>query len=161
MRSSRRICEVAGRAVVGAALGLLVCPALLAQEVYKSVDAQGHVVYSDRGSSKTAPKSPVHVDEPDPAEVARLAKEQQLLDAADLERKKEQAAADHEKAVENRDLQQKQKACDNARNNYFRLNESNRIFKRDADGNRVYYSDAEADALREHAKRAMTAACGG
>jgi hypothetical protein len=118
-------------------------------------------VYSDRGSTKTAPKSQVHVDEPDPAEVARLAKEQQLLDAAELERKKEQAAADHEKAIENRDLQQKHKACDNARNNYFRLNETNRIFKRDADGSRVYYSDAEADALREQAKRAMTAACGG
>ena len=79
MRSSRRICEVTGRAVVRAVLGLLVCPALLAQEVYKSVDAQGHVVYSDRGSTKTAPKSQVHVDEPDPAEVARLAKEQPCL----------------------------------------------------------------------------------
>jgi uncharacterized protein DUF4124 len=161
MRNSRRICEVSVSVVLVAALGLFTRPPLLAQEVYKSVDVQGHVVYSDRGISKTAPKSQVHVDEPDPAEVARLAKEQQLLDAADLERKKEQAAADHDKAVEDRNRQQKQKACDNARNNYFRLNDTNRIFKRDADGNRVYYSDTEADALREQAKRAMTAACGG
>lgn len=161
MRTSRRLCTSAGPAVLGAALGLIVCPILRAQEVYRSVDAQGHVVYSDRGTSKTAPKSALHVEEPNPSEVARRAKEQQLLEAADLERKKEQATVDHDKAVADRDRQQKQKSCDNARNNYYRLNETNRIFKRDADGNRVYYSDAEADALREQAKRAMTTACGG
>ena len=161
MRGSRRSGGVSGRAVMVATLGVLICPALTAQEVYKSVDPQGHVVYSDRGTSKTAPKTPVHVNQPDPAEAARLAKEQQLLEAADLQRQKERATAEHERAVEQRDRQQKQKACDNARNNYYRLNETNRLFKRDADGNRVYYSDTEADALREQAKRAMTAACGG
>ena len=43
----------------------------LAQQVYKSVDAQGNVVYSDRGSTKNAPTTSVHVTEPDPAEVAQ------------------------------------------------------------------------------------------
>jgi hypothetical protein len=131
-----------------AALGVLValaCLPLPAQEVYKSVDAQGHVVYSDRGSTKTAPKTALHVEEPDPAEAARLAKQQQILDAQEQQRAKEQVASDHAK---------------NARNNYFRLQETNRLYKRDADGNRVYYSDAEADTLRQQAKQAMTSACG-
>ena len=57
---------------------------LQAQEVYKSVDAAGHVVYSDRGATKGAPKTSLHVDQPDPAEVARLAHEQELLKADDL-----------------------------------------------------------------------------
>jgi hypothetical protein len=61
----------------------------LAQQVYKSVDAQGNVVYSDRGSTKNAPTTSVHVTEPDPAEVARLAKQQQLLSAAERQRQKE------------------------------------------------------------------------
>lgn len=146
-----------------AAPGVLValaCLPLPAQEVYKSVDAQGHVVYSDRGSTKTAPKTALHVEEPDPAEAARLAKQQQILDAQEQQRAKEQVASDHAKALEDRKRQQKEKSCENARNNYFRLQETNRLYKRDADGNRVYYSDAEADTLRQQAKQAMTSACG-
>jgi len=159
VRKVRPMCGSSWRAALGA-LVALACLPLPAQEVYKSVDAQGHVVYSDRGTTKTAPKTAVHVDEPDPAEAARLAKQQQILDAQEQERTREQAASDHAKALEDRKRQQKAKACENARNNYFRLQETNRLFKRDADGNRVYYSDAEADALRQQAKQAMTSACG-
>jgi len=43
---------------------------------------------------------------------------------------------------------------------YFHLKDTGRLYRRNADGNRVYYSDEEADALREQARRAMTAACG-
>lgn len=159
----RKLPRVFGGSWRGAALGALaglVCAPLPAQEVYKSVDAQGHVVYSDRGTTKTAPKTDLKVDEPDPTEVARLAKQQQLLDAADLQRKKEQDTQDHDRALEQRAKQQKQKACENSRSNYFRLNDTDRIFKRDADGNRVYFSDAEVAAAREQARQAMTAACG-
>src|SRR5438445_694024 len=67
---------------------------LLAQAVYKTVDAQGHVVCSDRAPTKNAPKTTVHVDQADPAEAARLAKEQAELKAADLERSVQQAADD-------------------------------------------------------------------
>jgi hypothetical protein len=137
----------------------LTCPIrpLPAQEVYKSVDAEGHVIYSDRGSTKTAPKSAVRVDQPDPAEVARLAKEQQMLKAEDLQRSKQEAIDAKKKATEDH---AKQVACQNARNNYYRLKETPRIYQRDSDGNRVYYSDSDADAVREQARRAMTAACG-
>lgn len=50
---------------------LLAWPACLprADEVYKSIDAQGHVVYSDRPDS-SAHKAVVNVDRPDPKEVA-------------------------------------------------------------------------------------------
>ena len=146
----------------GAALGALValcCPLMPApaQEVYRSVDADGHVVYSDRGASKSAPKSTVHVNEGDPAEAARIAKEQQLLQAEDAQRAKQQATDEKNKASAD---QKKQAACQNARNYYYRLRDSGRIYQRDSDGNRVYYSDSEADTLREQAKRAMSSACG-
>jgi hypothetical protein len=142
-----------------AALAALGRPlSLPAEEVYKSVDAEGHVVYSDRGSTKSAPKTPVHVDQPDPAEVARLAKEQELLRAEERERTKRQAVDEKNKAVQDHN---RQLACENARNRYYRMKDSGRIFRRDADGNRVYYSDEEADAMREQARQAMTAACGG
>lgn len=129
----------------------------LAQEVYRSVDAQGHVIYSDRGSSKNAPKTSLQVNEPDPAEVERLAKEQQLLSAEDSERTKQAAIEAKNKVAADRS---KQQSCERARNNYYRLKDSGRIYQRDADGNRVYYSDAEADTLRANARQAMIAACG-
>lgn len=159
MRHSRKRCDIAERSAVFLALLLVVrpgCP-LLAQEVYKSTDAQGHVVYSDRASTSSAQKTVVHVDQPDPEEVARIAKEQQILNAQDIQRKKQQSADDKTKAQQDRD---KQARCDAARNHYFSLKDARRVFHMDADGNRVYDTDAEADAQRAEALQAMTAACG-
>lgn len=144
-----------------AALALLMlfvsAPPGTAQEVYKSVDADGHVTYSDRGTTKNAPKTSLKVEEGDPAEAARLAKEQQLLKAEDAQRTRQDAADAKNKAAEDR---QRESACKNARNNFNRLKDSNRLFKIEADGSRSYYSDEEADAMRLQAQRAMTAACG-
>ena len=158
MRQSRTRFDTLWLGAVITALALA-CPggALLAQEIYKSIDAQGHVVYSDRASSKSAPKTTVHVDEPDPAEVARLAKEQQTLNAAAIARAQQQAVEDNKKATADH---KRQVACDSARNNYYRLKDSPRIYQRDADGNRAYYSDADADTLREQARLTMNTACG-
>ena len=139
-------------------VALLACAtALPAQEIYKSVDAQGNVVYSDRAPTKNAPTTAVHVTEPDPAEVARLAKQQQLLSASDRERQKQEAAAAKNRAALEH---QQQASCENARNKYYHYKDSGRIDQRDADGNRISYTDADADALREQARRAMLAACG-
>jgi Domain of unknown function (DUF4124) len=138
-------------------LGLLAESTLAADEVYKSVDADGHVVYSDRGSSKSAPKVEVHVTQPDPAEVARLAREQASLKAQDERRSKQEASAAKAQA---HDSQRREAACQKARNEYYRLKDTPRPYQRDADGNRLYYSDDEADALREQARRAFVSACG-
>jgi Domain of unknown function (DUF4124) len=141
-----------------AVLIALAAPGLTpAQEVYRSVDAQGHVVYSDRGATKNASKTSLHVEPGNPAEAARLAREQAELKAADLERSLQQAADDKNKATADR---KREAACQNARNHYYQLKDSGRIFKRDAEGNRLYYSDSEADAMRAQARKAMVAACG-
>ena len=158
-----RFASAAFGSVTGSALTVallvLACAAapLAAQEVYKSVDAQGHVVYSDRGVTKGAPKTSVHVDEPNPAEAARLAHEQQLLEADDTARARQQAAADKNKAAQDR---KKQQACEKARNQYFQMKDAARLYGRDAEGNRQYLSDDEADAQREAARRTMVSACG-
>lgn len=159
MRHSRTTSDLAECSAVVMALVLLVSPRspLLAQEVYKSTDAQGHVVYSDRASTSTAQKSVVHVDQPDPAEVARIAKEQEILNAQDIQRKQQQSVDDKKKAQQDRD---KQARCDAARNRYYTMRDSRRLFQRDADGNRVYETDPQADAQREEAQQAMIAACG-
>jgi len=151
--------QVIGRAAV-VAVGSLIAAAFSpapADEIYKSVDAQGHVVYSDRPISATAKKTDVTVQEANPAEAARLAKERELLKAEDDQRKKAQFIADRTKAQQE---QLKKTKCQNARDRYNSMKETHRMFKTDADGNRVYYTDTEVDMLREEARQAMNTACG-
>ena len=148
-----------GRAAVLTA-GLLFAStmgAAQADPVYKSVDAQGHVTYSDRPNSSGARKADVSVQQADPAEAERLAKEHQLLKAEDDQRKKQQASDSRAKAQQEHD---KETRCRVARNNYNNLKDVGRIYKLDADGNRVYLSDSEAEAKRETARQVMTTACG-
>jgi hypothetical protein len=140
---------------------LLLSVALLAtsraDEVYKSVDAQGHVVYSDRASTPAAQKSIVHVVPGDPAEAARAARETSLLKAEDNQRKREQDFDSRNKAQQDHE---KQVACTNARNRYNSLKDANVLYRLDAQGNRMFYTDAEADARKEQAHQAMIAVCG-
>lgn len=159
MRISAAASGSRARGVTLVTLLVLGCAAtpLTAQQVYKSVDADGHVVYSDRGGSKSAPKTTLHVDEPDPAEAARLAHEDELLKADEAARSHQQALEDKNKATQQH---KKQLACENARNQFYHMREAARLYKRDDTGNRVYYSDDEADAMREQARQAMVAACG-
>jgi len=159
MRISLMLLDSVTRAVIAAALLALAGAAspLAAQDVYRSVDADGHVTYSDRGGSKGAPKTSVHVDQPNPAEVARLAHEQQLLDADEATRARQQALDDRNRAVQQHKQQQ---ACERARSYYDEIKDAARMYQRDAQGNRIYLSDEDADARRAQARRTMIAACG-
>jgi len=130
---------------------------VLADQVYKSVDAQGHVTYSDRPTTAGAQKTDVAVQQADPKEAQRLAKERMLLKAEDDQRTRKTAAAEQVKAKQDGE---KKQLCDNARMHYNNMKDANRIFTVTADGNREYYTDAQADAMRIDAKRAMDAACG-
>lgn len=159
MRTLRSSLEVLRYGVSAAAVAVCLSHsgAARSQEVYKSVDADGHVVYSDRASSKNAPKTSVQVNEGDPAEAARIAREQQALNAADAARRKEQQADEKAQAAADK---KRQESCRNARNEYDRLMNRRALYKLGADGERSYYTDEEADALREQARKTMTAACG-
>ncbi len=159
MSYSRTIRTFGQRGAVLVAIALLTCPTrpVPADDVYKSVDAQGHVVYSDHPDSSTAQKSLVHVDRPNPTEVERIAKEQEILKAEEIQRNRQKSVDDKKKAQQDHD---KQVQCDTARNRYYAMKDARRIFERDADGNRTYYTDSEADAKREEARQAMQTACG-
>ena len=127
-----------------------------AEQVYKSVDAQGHITYSDRPNSAGAQKTDIAVQQADPKEAARIAKEHLVLNAEDDQRKKQQLAADKAKAQQDKD---KQARCQAAKDHYNSIKEG-RLYKRDADGNRQFMSDSEADAQRETARQVMNTACG-
>ena len=129
----------------------------LGDEVYKTLDASGNVVYSDRPSSPKTEKMTVPVQPADPNEAARLAKQRALEDADYAQRSRNEADEQGRQQAQSRlDAAR----CTSARNQYFTFREVRRIFRMDADGNRVFYSDEEADAMRVAAKQAMEQACG-
>ena len=158
MRHSWRTAELVQQGTLLIACFLFAWPAhfVRADGIYKSIDAEGHVVYSDR-PSLNAEKTVVTVDRPDAKEVARIGKEQEILKVEEIQRNKQKLADDAKKAQQEH---AKQLQCDAARSAYYLLKDARRVYKRDADGNRVYYSDKDANAKREDARQAMTAACG-
>jgi Domain of unknown function (DUF4124) len=148
---------MAGSAALAIGFVLALATTADADQVYKYVDAQGHVTYSDRPNTAGAKKTEVTVQQADPHEAARLAKENQLLKAEDDQRKKQEASADRVKAQQDRD---KATRCQAARDHYNAIKDNGRLYTRDAQGNKVYYNDAEADAKRETARQVMATACG-
>jgi hypothetical protein len=129
-----------------------------ADEVYKTVDASGHVVYSDHPTSAASEKLSVQVKEADPAEAARLAKQRAVQDADYAQRSRQEADEQSKQAAQDK---QQAALCTSTRNHYFAIKDSRRLFKLDADGNRVFYSDQEGDAMKAAARQAMEQACGG
>jgi hypothetical protein len=128
-----------------------------ADQVYKSVDSQGHVIYSDRPTAAGAQKTEIAVQQADPKEAERLAKEHVLLKADDDQRTRKETEANRAKAAQDREKKQR---CTNARSHYNSLISAGRLYQPGADGSRTYYTDAQADAMRAAAKRAMDDACG-
>jgi len=150
-------------------LSRLVCVAViliagqsaLADEVYKTVDPQGGVAYSDHPLSSVSQRISVQVTAPNPEEAARLAKEQAMLtaDAAQQAQQAQHEAAEQKKKAA-QEAAQKQR-CDAARNRYAMFSLGGRIFKSDEQGNLVFYSDQEIDEQRAASKAAMDSACSG
>jgi hypothetical protein len=131
----------------------------LAGEMYKTVDPQGGVVYSDHPLSPTSQRINVQVTPGNSAEASRLTKEQGLINA-DAAQQAQQAQRDAEaqKTKAAQESAQKQR-CDAARSRYAVFAAGARVFKSDEQGNRVYYSDQEIDEQRAASKAAMDSYC--
>ena len=128
-------------------------------EIYRTVDAQGHVSYSDHALSPQSKKVTLDVIEADPAEVARLAKlqAQENADSVEQARRSQQHIAEQQKEEALRQLQQRR--CEQARNRFAIFAAGGRIVRYDAQGNREFYSDEEIESQRISAKAAMDSAC--
>lgn len=143
--------------VVG--LGLLLRPGY-AEDIYKSTDAQGNPVYSDRPLSSTAERLTIRSKPRDEtAAQARAAQEVAELARRDEERNRETASAKAEKEASEQAQRAQQERCLAARNRYLMFEEGNRLYRRDDAGNRIYYTAAEIDAQRKASKQQMDAAC--
>jgi len=131
----------------------------VAGDVYKTVDAQGHVIYSDRALSPNSTKVTLDIIQGNPQDAARLAKTMAAAnaDAAQQAKMAQQQAADQQQQQSQQE--QLRRRCEAARSRYATFAAGGRLFHADEQGNRVYYSDAEIDAQRVSAKAEMDAAC--
>ncbi|HEY1723843.1 MAG TPA: DUF4124 domain-containing protein [Steroidobacteraceae bacterium] len=138
-------------------IGVLTSSPAQCQEVYKSTDAQGHVIYSDHPTSAASQRQSVDVVQPDKDEAARLEKQRALEDADYAQRSRDEADQQRKQAAQDKQTAER---CKAARSRYLSLKDLRRLYRLDDAGNRVYYSDAELDAMRVSSKQTMDQACG-
>lgn len=144
--------------LVCAPLLLAVNPAV-ADEIYKSTDAKGQVVYSDRRPAGKAEVVDIESAPSNEAGLARTRTELEALAALDQQRKQEAAAKAAAKKAAEDAAKRKDQRCTLARTRYQGLMEHSRIYRRDEAGERVYYSAAEIDAERIKSKQRMEEEC--
>jgi hypothetical protein len=151
---------IASRYLLIGTLAILVADQIAcASDVYKTVDAQGNVTYSDHAVSPNSTKVTLDIIQGNPEDAVRLAKTMAAAsaDAAQQAKIAQQQAADEQK--QQAQQEQQRRRCEAARGRYATFAAGGRLFHADEQGNRVYYSDAEIDAQRVSAKAAMDAAC--
>lgn len=129
-------------------------------DVYKYVDEQGNVQYTDKPRTLPAERLNVQTRRTDTVAVqARQAEEMERMQAASqaYQQNAQQRAAERGAAEEAAQAQAER--CAQARERYERYMTSQRLYEPLPDGERRYLSDAELDAARAAAKTSMDEAC--
>lgn len=126
-------------------LALAACTASVQAQVYKWVDKDGKVQYSDQAPPPDAAKSvsqKVISISSSPAAQSDKAAEKAPDKVKDFEKRRSQSAEQQKKGDEASKLaQRKQESCDDARANLKGLEAGGRISKTDANGERYFLDD--------------------
>jgi len=135
---------------IARAIAIILCTGLVsAGEVYKHVDAQGNVIYSDRPADAAAARLDIDSSKTDPEAVEQ---QRAALEAKREEREQAKASANAE-AERQRDLAAQRKAnCEKARSYKLRVEAAHRLYDTDENGNRSYYSAEQHDAALARAR---------
>ncbi|HVP34713.1 MAG TPA: DUF4124 domain-containing protein [Steroidobacteraceae bacterium] len=137
------------RLVPIAVLTLAGASGLARADVFRWVDEQGVVHYSDEwmpGSTVVKTTVKPHSEPSAPPSNARVG--EQVANQAN-------ARAVQQDVARARDLQ-----CNFAKDRYMKAVSSRRVYKEGKDGERLYMTDADADAYREQARKDVQDACG-
>jgi len=130
---------------------LLATPAL-ANEVYRTVDDRGVVVFSDRPLSSASVRVTVETKAP-------AAGEPQAMASADPQRGEDAARERGLQAARTEQAEIKAEACRQARAAVATYETSPRLYESLPDGGRRYLSDEEMAAARQQARQAVADYC--
>jgi hypothetical protein len=128
--------------------------------MYRWVDSQGHVHYSQTPPAGTAVKPQVvEVQKPQPYAVdpAVAAQNQQVSQQAAVQAQAD--ARDAEQVARNKALQDQN--CQRLKAKLQILEQANLMFTMDADGQRHYESDADHEKAIQQARDELASQCGG
>jgi hypothetical protein len=135
---------------------LALCAPAFSAEVYRSVDADGNVVYSDRPLSDAKESVKVNVAVTTPTARAPLARPPRAAEAADGGEPDEAVARAAEEAQRAED---RERNCSLARDRNTRYENSRRLYRELPDGEREYLDDAEIDAAKARAREDVAKWC--
>ena len=145
---------------IAAVLGLMVVSFAASADVYKWVDSQGRVYYSDRPDVDNAERLAVASRRTDPSVVAQrnvAAREQrQQTDMQTTQQRRDQASA---RAVSNDVAKTRDEQCKQAKEQYRVAIESQKLYRVGKDGERYYLTSPEIDEARMNTRRAMDQVC--
>jgi hypothetical protein len=150
--------------VAAMVLALVACTASAQAQVYKWVDKDGKVQYSDQAPPPDAAKSALQKVIPTsssaPAAQSDKAAEKAPDKAKEFEKRRSASAEKLKKGDEAAKLaQQKQESCDDARANLKALEAGGRISKTDANGERYFLDDDQRQQEIDRAKNVMAKSC--
>lgn len=134
-------------------LGLFSLP-LIASDVYRSVDPQGNVVYSDRPEDGSAVQVAINTAAPATPVVAA-----RRTDTANTAAAQEPDAATVTAAERVQLAQERAANCETARQQNEAFATQHRLYRTDENGERVYFSDTELSQARMNAQAEVSRWC--
>lgn len=145
----------------------LAVPLMAHGEMYKWIDKDGRVQYSDQPPPanarqqkkidiKTAPPAPVA---PSKEQAEQKTEEPKTAAEQDLEFKKRKLKEEEEEAKQAAEAKQRQENCNTAKGRLKGLEEVARIFTYDAKGERVYADDASREKMLQEAQQDVSKWC--
>lgn len=141
------------------ALAGLLASTPAAATVYRWVDANGHVHFSDKPAAMGVEQLAVNSEPTDPAriEAEQQAREEQA--AAEAEAAEEASAAAEESAREAQNREIRKRNCDRARSHYQQILQAQRPYEMTPDGERAYLTAEEIEAKRDSARASIDEWC--
>jgi hypothetical protein len=143
------------RFVTAVALTATVLVASARADIWKWVDTDGHVHYSDRWSPGA-----VLIKADHPNQDSANEDDQKKLAATNREISDQLHKEAIVRAVKQDEAAEREAACKDARNRYDSAVHARRIYNTDDNGNRQYLSDDEAEQARIQAKTDVDKYCG-
>jgi Domain of unknown function (DUF4124) len=131
-----------------------------ADQVYRWVDAQGNVHYSQTPPPSASTKARLVDVEPAPVDATSVKQQQQLvksMDAANAEQQKAAAAAQQQAQEKVR----KQQACEAARKQLQEYMQAHKVITNGNSANPTYYTGEDLVKFRQQAQQQVDKVCGG
>lgn len=129
-------------------------------EIYKWVDEQGQVHYGDKPHAQAESMHVEGQEEPanaPPDEAARRERQQRVLKSMQTERERKQALREQARAA----AQEAGQRCAEARQRLTEITGAGFLYRKNAEGERVIFTDEERSQATAQAEAAVEHYCGG